>query len=40
MANKVYIYDLETTGLFPGTCDIIERHFVDFFDKSIDIILD
>ena len=35
MKHKVYIYDLETTGLFTDTCDIIERHFVDYFDNSV-----
>ena len=35
MKHKIYIYDLETTGLFTDTCDIIERHFVDYFDNSV-----
>lgn len=35
MKHKVYVYDLETTGLSTDTCDIIERHFVDYFDNSV-----
>ena len=35
MKNKIYIYDLETTGLFIGSCDIIERHLVDFDDNNV-----
>ena len=42
MKHKVYIYDLETTGLIkviPGVMkifpDIIERHFVDYFDNHV-----
>jgi DNA polymerase III epsilon subunit-like protein len=34
MKNKIFIYDLETTGL-DITCDIIERHFIDFDDNRV-----
>jgi len=34
MKNKIYIYDLETTGLDTYFCDIIERHLVDLDDNN------
>jgi len=34
MKNKIYIYDLETTGLDTYFCDIIERHIVDLDDNN------
>jgi len=34
MKNKIYIYDLETTGLFIESCDIIERYLVDMDDNN------
>ncbi len=34
MKNKIFIYDLETTGLDISS-DIIERHFIDFDDNRV-----
>ena len=31
MKNQVFIYDLETTGLYTDSCSIIERHFVNLY---------
>jgi len=31
MKDQVFIYDLETTGLYTDSCDIIERHFVNLY---------
>ena len=33
--NKIYIYDLKLTELFIESCDIIERHLVDFDDNNV-----
>lgn len=34
MKNMIYVYDLETTGLYQG-CDIIERCFIEYNYKDI-----
>ena len=34
MKNKIFLYDLETTGL-EFNCDIIERHIIDYDDDRV-----